>query len=50
MQRIQDAIHEMESAAEENTSASTQLSEIAQMLHQHAADLMEKIAFFKVEN
>ena len=50
MQRIQDAIHEMEAAAEENTSASTQLSEIAQMLHQHAADLMEKIAFFKVEN
>ena len=50
MQRIQDAIHEMESAAEENTSASTQLSEIAQLLHQHAADLMDKIAFFKVEN
>ena len=50
MQRIQDAIHEMEAAAEENTSASTQLSEIAQLLHQHAADLMDKIAFFKVEN
>ena len=49
MQRIQDAIHEMEAAAEENTSASTQLSEIAQLLHQHSANLTEKMSFFKMD-
>lgn len=48
MQRIQDAIHEMEAAAEENTSASAQLSQIAQLLHQQATGLMDKVAFFKV--
>ena len=48
MQRIQDAIHEMEAAAEENTSASTQLSEIAQLLHQHASELMDKMSFFNM--
>lgn len=49
MQRIQDAIHEMEAAAEENTSASTQLSEISQLLHQHASKLMEELSFFKMD-
>ena len=49
MQRIQDAIHEMEAAAEENTSASPQLSEIAQLLHQHSANLTEKMSFFKMD-
>lgn len=48
MQRIQDAIHEMEAAAEENTSASAQLSQIAQLLHQHATGLMQEMAFFKM--
>lgn len=48
MQRIQDAIHEMEAAAEENTSASAQLSEIAQVLHQHATNLMQEMSFFKM--
>ena len=48
MQRIQDAIHEMEAAAEENTSASTQLSEIAQLLHAQSAELMDKMAFFNM--
>ena len=48
MQRIQDAIHEMEAAAEENTSASAQLSQIAQLLHQHATSLMQEMSFFKM--
>ena len=50
MQRIQDAIHEMEAAAEENTSASAQLSQIAQVLHQHASNLMQKMSFFKIDD
>ena len=50
MQRIQDAIHEMEAAAEENTSASSQLSSIAQLLHQHATSLMQEMSFFKMDN
>lgn len=49
MQEIQDAIHEMEAAAEENTSASEQLSEIAQVLNEHADNLMQEIAFFKID-
>lgn len=49
MQEIQDAIHEMEAAAEENTSASEQLSEIAQVLNEHADQLMQEIAFFKID-
>ena len=49
MQRIQDAIHEMEAAAEENTSASSQLSSIAQLLHQHATSLMQEMSFFKMD-
>lgn len=49
MQEIQDAIHEMEAAAEENTSASEQLSEIAQALNEHADNLMQEIAFFKID-
>ncbi len=49
MQRIQDAIHEMEAAAEENTSASAQLSQITQVLHQQATGLMQKVSFFKMD-
>lgn len=49
MQRIQDAIHEMEAAAEENTSASSQLSQIAQMLHQHATSLLQDMSYFKID-
>lgn len=50
IQRIQEAIHEMGTAAEENTSASAQLSEIAQSLNRQAADLMEEISFFKLDD
>ncbi len=50
MQRIQDAIHEMEAAAEENTSSSAQLSQIAQLLHQHATSLMQEMSFFKMDS
>lgn len=49
MQEIQDAIHEMEAATEKNTSASEQLSEIAQVLNEHADNLIQEIAFFKID-